>query len=138
MRERCPGSELLAPVRLAGYILAFGGDSVLRSGGVATIRPHHDGLYVEGVLYRMTAEDWASLDHWESFPEKYGRKDVSVMNGEGLLQDAQTYYLKEYYPNPPSAGYRDIIARGYAVHGLDPRGLDLALAACNGEGEQSG
>ena len=127
MRERCPQSELLERAFLPQYSLAFGGHSKKRGGGVATIIPHENGNRVEGVMYQLTKKDLAKLDKFEGFPRQYNRMEVSVEDGAGNQHKVITYYLNEYYPNPPSTTYYGIIRTGYSIHGLDPDGLYNAL-----------
>ena len=62
MAFRCPDAEVIESVQVEGYRLAF------RGGGVATILPE-EGSRVEGVLWRVSADDERSLDRYEGLSE---------------------------------------------------------------------
>lgn len=69
MAFRCPDAEVVEPVRLEGYCLAFrmsGGGN-----GVATILPK-EGSSLEGVLWRISKRDEQRLDRYEGFPYYQG------------------------------------------------------------------
>lgn len=84
MAFRCPDAEVVEPVRLEGYRLAFrtnGGGN-----GVATILPEQDS-YVDGVLWRISERDEQHLDHYEGFPYLYGKEPVVVTNQDGVRRE---------------------------------------------------
>lgn len=119
MAERCPGSVPSRTARLAGYRLAFGGHSTRRNGGVATILPAAREVFVPGLLYRLTPQDLAALDGWEAYPRVYDRVQVSVADAAGAPQRALTYILLNFFPNPPSPEYLEIILTAYRRLGFD-------------------
>ena len=84
MAFRCPDAEVVEPVRLEGYCLAFrmsGGGN-----GVATILPK-EGSSLEGVLWRISKRDEQRLDRYEGFPYLYGKEAVTVITLDGVRRE---------------------------------------------------
>ena len=112
MAFRCPDAEVVEPVRLEGYCLAFrtnGGGN-----GVATILPE-EGSYVDGVLWRISERDEQHLDHYEGFPYLYGKEPVTVTNQDGVRQEIMAYTMNSPYkdvPALPSPSYLEGILHG--------------------------
>ena len=70
MARRCPDAEPVGRVRLDGYRLAF-------RGGYLTILPDK-GNHVDGLLWKVSAQDEQALNHYEGFPHFYARRTVDV------------------------------------------------------------
>ncbi|HEY8495415.1 MAG TPA: gamma-glutamylcyclotransferase family protein [Limnochordales bacterium] len=106
--------ELVGPARVRGYRLAFTRYSRARRGGVADMVPDEDGV-VEGVLYRLPAEQLPALDEREGAPEHYRREHVRVETPDGqVYDDVLTYVVVDKAPEevPPHADYVQTILRG--------------------------
>ncbi len=121
MRRRCPGSAALGPARVRGYGLCFpvtsSGDW---AGGVASIEPAADAV-VEGVLYRVTDTDLASLDRYEAVAEgMYARGPAEAVTFDGETHDAVTYFADPAFnaASPPSRRYLSALLIGASYHGL--------------------
>ena len=127
MQERCPDSQPWRTAHLAGYRLAFGNTSSYRKGGVATILPDGNGHHTQGLLYRLSNADLAKLDNWEAYPKRYDRFRPELIDADGVVHSAWTYWLKDYSPNSPSEEYLGIIKAGYKTHGLDLENLFRAM-----------
>ena len=121
MAFRCPDAEVVEPVRLEGYCLAFrtnGGGN-----GVATILPEQDS-YVDGVLWRISERDEQHLDHYEGFPYLYGKESVVVTNQDGVRREIMAYTMNSPYkdvPALPSPSYLEGI-----LHGCRQNGIEIA------------
>lgn len=63
MARRCPDAEPVGRVRLDGYRLAFR----RTGGGYLTILPDK-GNHVDGLLWKVSAQDEQALNHYEGFP----------------------------------------------------------------------
>ena len=90
MAFRCPDAEVVGPVRLEGYCLAFcmnGGGN-----GVATIFPEQ-GSFVDGVLWRISKRDEQCLDRYEGFPYLYGKEAVTVITSDGVRREIMAYTM---------------------------------------------
>ena len=127
MRARCPDCEVLGPATVAGYRLAFRGESKRwDAGGVATILPSPKGE-VQGLLYRLSPGDLASLNGYEGYPHVYTHLPVDVQPHGGALQAALTYQRRNGKARAPSLRYFHQIWRGYKTYRLDERLLMAAL-----------
>ncbi len=73
MARRCPDAEPVGRVRLDGYRLAFR----RTGGGYLTILPDK-GNHVDGLLWKVSAQDEQALNHYEGFPHFYARRTVDV------------------------------------------------------------
>lgn len=128
MRRRCPSAALLGRATLRGYRLAFAGFSVTWNGPVATVLPARDEQ-VPGVLYRLSPEDLARLDHYEGAPFVYTRRLRRVFDPGHPGRRAHVYELAdEVRVAAPSLDYVLAILRGYRLHGLSLDALCSALA----------
>ncbi|MFO7311997.1 MAG: gamma-glutamylcyclotransferase family protein [Bacillota bacterium] len=106
--------ELVGPALVRGYRLAFTRYSRARRGGVADLVPDEGGV-VEGVLYRLPAEQLPALDEREGAPEHYRREHVRVETADGnVYDDVLTYVVVDKAPEevPPHADYVQTILRG--------------------------
>ena len=99
MAFRCPDAEVVEPVRLEGYCLAFrmsGGGN-----GVATILPK-EGSSLEGVLWRISKRDEQRLDRYEGFPYLYGKEAVTVITLDGVRQEIMAYTMNSPFKDVPA------------------------------------
>lgn len=106
--------ELVGPALVRGYRLGFTRYSRARRGGVADLVPDPDGV-VEGVLYRLPAEQLPALDEREGAPEHYRREYIRVETPDGqTYDDVLTYVVVEKAPEeiPPHADYGQTILQG--------------------------
>ena len=118
MRERCPGHELIGTAVLKDHTLCFPRFSKIRKCGVAGIRPQPDAE-VWGVVYRLTAEDFAALDRREGYDpfqpphvNRYDRRTVRVLMDDEM-RDCLTYFAREEPGrHVPSAEYMEAILTG--------------------------
>ena len=131
MRERCPDCEMLEPVVLADYRLAFRGNSARwGTGGVATVLPRA-GAQVHGLLYRLSATDLERLNGYEHYPTVYAHLPVSVTTRAGAQHAALTYQRANGHGEelrPPSMRYFHQIWRNYKAYALDEALLMEAVA----------
>jgi gamma-glutamylcyclotransferase (GGCT)/AIG2-like uncharacterized protein YtfP len=123
MAARCPDAEVIGKVSLEGYRLAF------RSSGVATILLEEGGR-VEGVLWRISAEDEQRLDIYEGYPRLYGKEEIEVKLPDGCLVQTMVYTMNPPYcqqPALPPMSYLIGILEGCAQNGVDGKAvLDAA------------
>jgi len=123
--ERCPASPFLAVARLDGHRLHFPRRSPVRLCAVASIE-RSAGEAVWGVLYRMSADDFADLDRREGhFPDRhpdesrYRRASVPVARIDGVTVAALTYVaVPAPDPGLPSAAYLRHLIDGALHHGF--------------------
>ncbi len=125
MDLRCPGHGFQGMARLRGHRLHFPLYSASSwKGAVASLEPH-DGAEVWGVLYVLTDEHVAALDHHEGLdrvPPRYRRVDLTV-DQEGIAVAAFTYLglPDDVLVEPrPSRRYLDAILAGARARGLPP------------------
>lgn len=123
MAFRCPDAEVIESVQVEGYRLAF------RGGGVATILPE-EGSRVEGVLWRISADDERSLDRYEGYPRLYGKEEIRVLLPNGRQISTMAYCMNYPYvahPAMPSRGYLAGILEGCRQNEIDTRGVREAV-----------
>lgn len=119
MAFRCPDAEVVEPVRLEGYCLAFrmsGGGN-----GVATILPK-EGSSLEGVLWRISKRDEQRLDRYEGFPYLYGKEAVTVITLDGVRREIMAYTMNSPFkdvPALPSSSYLEVILCGCRQNGIN-------------------
>jgi AIG2-like family len=120
--KRCPGSTVAGVAHLAGHRLVFPRRSPIRGCAVASIEAD-PAAAVWGVLYRMTAGDFAALDAREGyFPDRpeacrYRRATVAVTALEPRAVDALTYLaIPSPDPGLPSEAYLRHIIDGALHH----------------------
>ena len=114
MSTRCPDAELIRPVRLDGYRLAY------RGAGYATILPE-PGSHVDGALWRITAWNERDLDRYEGFPRHYGKELITVTARDGMPYTAMVYTMQapmRDLPAIPPRQYLDIVLRGKRQFGF--------------------
>lgn len=124
MRVRCPRARPREPLLLP--------DAVLRFRGVADV-VYLKGAACEGALWEITPECERALDEYEGVnhrDENRGmyRKRYLTIRYRGAVVPVLYYQMNRFGIMPPSQGYYDVIRRGYADFGLDPKRLELALS----------
>lgn len=127
MQQRCPGAEIFAVGTIEGWQLEFN--------KVATLvkRP---GEQTPCLVWSITSEHEKSLDKYEGYPYKYGKKMVDVtINGETIK--AMAYIMNDSSKRvPPKDEYYYRILDGYEDAGLDTFYLDSAVDRAFDEQEQ--
>ena len=116
MAERTPGARSLGAARLAGYRLTFTRDSPAWGGGVGHIEAD-SGFEVWGVLWDLTDEHFAALDHYEGIDIGAYVRDVVTVSFDGHDVEAQVYFAVPRGFKPPSKKYLSALIRGAEAHG---------------------
>jgi gamma-glutamylcyclotransferase (GGCT)/AIG2-like uncharacterized protein YtfP len=107
MTYRCPDARSLGHARLIDHAFRFATH--------ADVVPCA-GSYVDGVLWRITDQDLASLDLLEGYPTYYGRDRVRVSQGSRIFL-ALCYSMQPgHLDSAPSTRYMDMVLEGYAQH----------------------
>lgn len=117
MAERCPGAEPLGTAILADHRLVF------RYG--ADAEPHAGGV-VNGVVWRLTAEDMVAQDRYQDFPSLY-RKDYRQVSLGGDAVECMLYRMNREGYAPPPDDYLELIREGYRDFGLPENHLEAAV-----------
>ncbi len=120
MRQRCPTARVASRAVLPGHRLEFVQPHDAWGGGVAGILPD-PGRRVEGVVYRLSAEDLHRLDAYEPVRERrYWRTRVQVTLPAGTMKLAWTYegLVLDGAPFAPSERYLATLIDGAREHGL--------------------
>jgi gamma-glutamylcyclotransferase (GGCT)/AIG2-like uncharacterized protein YtfP len=125
--------DRVAPGFLPDRRLAFTHQSTTRGGGVLDV-PEAKGAAAPGVLFRIPEEDSIrALDLKESRGHAYRRIETVALTDNGGEQPVFTYEVEPGRRIPfvaPSAGYVDVVRRGYREHELP---IDVLDAAARGE-----
>ena len=98
-----------------GYRLAFR----RTGGGYLTILPDK-GNHVDGLLWKVSAQDEQALNHYEGFPHFYARRTVDVQ-GKGVGHQAMVYVMNAPYkdePERPSRYYWNTVLEGCRQNGI--------------------
>jgi gamma-glutamylcyclotransferase len=111
MKERCPGARFLKVVLLRGYRFVYDGYSVPRQGSTANI-VKSETESVRGGLFEITEKDRLDLDAHEGYPKAYDRKDVEVVDAEGNVYRAVTYFRTGRTPAKPHPDYEKVVLEG--------------------------
>ena len=122
MARRCPAAQVVGPVTLENYELAF------RGRGFATIVPKR-GSVVHGLLWSITPLCEQALDRYEGYPCHYTKEPVSVRTADGAAVSAMVYIMAEplcRQPALPSETYYGIIRRGFKENHLSVSSLEDA------------
>ena len=120
MRQQCPGSRLVAKVRLRDHRLVFSRWwDAWGGGGVADVQPAA-GEVVEGVIWDITAADREALDRFEAYPTSYSRKDVIVETWDGQRLGAFASVARPEGSYRPARDYLTRIIAGAEEQGLSP------------------
>jgi len=121
MANRCPTARLAGASEMNGYRLLFRG---AHAGAVATVEPHKGGS-VPVLVWEITPDDEAALDHYEGFPFLYRKEKVKVKL-DGKTVTAMVYIMNVEMPadcyrplGQPSAYYYTVILEGYKDVGFD-------------------
>lgn len=124
MAFRCPTAKLLGKSKVEGHQLLFKGSL---TGAYATIEPK-EGSTVPVLIWKIGAEDEASLDRYEGFPTFYYKKELEItINGK--RETAMAYIMDERRRlGEPSRYYYDVLERVYKKFGFDMKILEDALA----------
>ena len=125
MRSRCPNAEVLGTATLKGWELLF---KKSKTGAYLTIE-ENPGSTVPAVIWSVTAEDEAMLDHCEGFPVWYYKRRLKVQYkgiATGKLRTVKGFaYImhEEWEYGIPSERYMDICITGYRTFEFDRRPL---------------
>lgn len=121
MSQRCPDAVPLERAELPSHHLLFKGNS--RGFGVATVERKNDSS-IPGALWAISERDLKTLDRYEGYPRLYTRGVIRVVNEDGQILEAMTYWMHQHYPKAmPSNDYLTTIYNGYMDFGLDARQL---------------
>ena len=126
MQVRCPSAQFRATARVDGYQLCFPMISFNRGGmGVASIR-RDKSAYVEGVIYKVTQDDFERLDRYEGEGTKYRRGKIKIPG----LDEVWTYFsrLDDGHHYPPSEEYLKAVVQGATEHGLSEEYIQTLYA----------
>ncbi|MEO6445689.1 MAG: gamma-glutamylcyclotransferase family protein [Gemmatimonadaceae bacterium] len=122
MEQRCPGAVCRGVGTLADHRF------VINRRGVATLVPHPGGL-VHGLLWALTPDHVASLDHYEGVREgRYVQDYVEVQAGEGPAT-ALVYLATDATAGTPRPGYLEMVVRAARELQL-PAGYFADLERC--------
>jgi hypothetical protein len=124
MRERCPDARLVGPAVLPNHVVCFAGFSRMRGGGVASLVARR-GWKADGVLYDLSASDFARLDMFEGHPIVYERC-VKLLHAGKRKVRAHLYLHHSDAFCPPASSYFGLIRRGYLRFGFDLWPLKMA------------
>lgn len=129
MRQRCPGFQVAFRAVAEGWRLWFPRYSSNWRGGVASIE-RRQGENVWGVVYRLTGNDWESLNACEGFEpgracpiNSYCWGDLQVRDDSGRDQTVGAYFANPQGDHKPSRAYLKLIFRGAREHRLPPEYL---------------
>lgn len=107
MAFRCPSAYALGHARLIDHAFRFAVH--------ADVVPC-SGSYVDGVLWRITDQDLASLDILEGYPTYYGRDSLRVSIESRIVQAVCYSMQPGRADSPPSNSYMNMVLEGYAQH----------------------
>ncbi|MCW6507192.1 gamma-glutamylcyclotransferase family protein [Lichenifustis flavocetrariae] len=111
MAQRCPGSHVVAPARLADYRFFIMVD------GYASLRPEQ-GAVVHGLLWQLAPDDLAALDAYEEIGAGlYRRLTLSVMHDAGVA-DAIVYVGRSRETGESRPGYMENVLAAATLGGL--------------------
>ena len=120
MRERCPSAEVLSKAKKYNYELCFPLISKKRGNkGVASIKKLR-GSVVEGVVYRISKNDFLELDKFEADGLRYQRKKVFVKLKGNIQKLVWTYIANSSHEEnfKPGNDYLNLILSGAEQHML--------------------
>lgn len=118
MFQRCPGAIMLGQATLGDHRLRFSLHAdVVRDASSQVL----------GLLWEVSANNLATLDYFEGYPARYGRRQV-VVEYEGRAECAWMYYLQPGQVDClPYQSYLEAVTEGYREHGLGIRQLADAI-----------
>lgn len=135
MGARCPKARIIGTAEIPDYQLLFKGS---RTGAYLTIEKKA-GAAVPVAVWEVTADDEASLDMYEGFPNFYYKKEMTVtvkgiMSGKTRRRKAFVYIMhEERRLGLPSPTYVKTCAEGYKNFGFNPDFLREAIRVSGGE-----
>ena len=129
MRYRCPTAKFVGTGIIEGYELQFKG---ALHGACATIAPK-EGAAVPVGIWTIQKPDEKRLDLYEGYHEHghsfYDKEQISVKMDDGSTITGMVYIMDPRMDfGNPSAGYYDIVHRGYEDCGLDTAALNRAVS----------
>ena len=128
MAQRCPESDILGKTELQGFDLKFRG---VDGYAVATVEPG-EGC-VPALLWTISPDDEARLDHYEGAPHLY-RKETMMVELDGKPTEAMVYIMNDGRDlGAPSQQYLAGIRNGYLDAGFDATVLNAAVAYSSNE-----
>ncbi len=111
MRQRCPGAVSVGSLKLERFRLVFN--------YYADIIPS-EACSVYGGLWQITESHEKSLDHYEGYPDHYGKH----------YRDDVMFYRMEQgyrYQEPPARWYLETVIQGYCEFGLVQADFEASL-----------
>ena len=129
MRYRCPTAKFVGTGIIEGYELQFKG---ALHGACATIAPK-EGAAVPVGIWTIQKPDEKRLDLYEGYHEHghsfYDKEQIAVKMDDGSTITGMVYIMDPRMDfGNPSAGYYDIVHRGYEDCGLDTAALNRAVS----------
>ena len=129
MRDRCPTAEFIGTGAIENYELQFKGSL---HNAHATIAPKEGSSALVGV-WRIQKRDESHLDMYEGYNPKgycyYNKEQIPVKMDDGSTITGMVYIMDPRMDfGNPSAGYYDIVHRGYEDCGLDTAVLNRAVS----------
>ena len=120
MSVRCPDAVPVGTAMLKDWQLTFR--------GVATLEPS-EGAETPIGIWEITPQCERNLDLYEGFPSYYGKREVTVVDGDGREIKAMVYVMTPRYDRPalPSESYYNGIADGFEQNGIPTETLEAAL-----------
>jgi hypothetical protein len=112
MADRCPGARIVDGAILADHKIIIG------QAGFANAVPA-PGKAVIGMLWDITPDDEAALDHYEGIRSGVYRKDeIDVTTTGGKNVRALYYHAADPTPGTPAPGYLEPVVAAARHHGL--------------------
>jgi len=117
MLKRCPGATRVGVAKLARHRMVFNRKGTYRDGAVASVEatPEVADNVVYGVVWQMTAEDFAEMDRIED-PNAYARRAVIVdCAGQHMTCDTYVAFPHDSPPPPDDEYVRLLLAAAASV-----------------------
>lgn len=129
MRRTAPAARSLGLARLLGHRIAIG-----RAGfGTVVAEP---GAVVHGILWDLTPEDEAALDHFEGVADGWYRKEIREVSGSTGPVAAMLYLAADPKPGRANPDYLRQVRSAAAAAGL-PEDYQAGLAALPSEAAEN-
>lgn len=117
LRRRCPEAALVTVGSLPDFRLGFTVHSAGWNAGAADV-VESPGEIVWGLVFDLTDENLEVLDHFEGYPQQYGRFMARIDTLQGTL-DAWVYTAQRKHPFvAPSRRYVELIKEAALRHGF--------------------
>ncbi len=126
MKRWCPSSRFLKAARVEGFRFVYDGFSLAWGGPVGNIVPSA-AESVWGALYEITERDRLTLDAFEGYPRSYEHREVEVLDRQGAIDRAMTYFRTGRSLGKPHPDYERIVIDGARECGLPDEYIDAAL-----------